>query len=571
MRMLRMRHLWEWLRKRWRELGEERTSKGQGKGVSSVPFKAESRRVVGETKKGAVRGSSRSVGRSELEGRGDKETRKGNVLSEQKTCSVMRNSKESQLNYQNVEVGSGSSLEQLGGRKVKLKEKENLNPGDRSDKGGWKEGRTSTDLFQGVEDEDLNGGLDSRMEEECAAPAGAASKGVASVLRDMRSRYKASLVIILEPRISGVQATKIIKKWGFKHSVRKEVVGFSAIYANPNENRRHELWEMLSSIGSEVNVPWLLAGDFNEIKTPLEQVGGGRVNEARCRRFNSWIQDCNLIDVEANGPFYTWKGPKWNGLERVFKRLDRCLCNIQWQERFASAEVKVVPRVCSDHHPLVVNLKVGDWGRTPRQFRYEAVWQMHDEFETVMRNSWSGEEEAHVKLADLKQSLIRWNKEMKSADKGGYSKQGRFGFMEALDSHYYITLPSRNNLHLLHNFSPLRSFNNNTQMKEVVLTVELHDERIKQKVMKTTSVISGVESVNVAMKDKKLTVTGEIDPVKIVGKLKKLCHTELVSVAEAKESEKKEEKKENIAKNHCPCSYKLHPCSLLCWTCARVS
>ncbi|XP_028801402.1 heavy metal-associated isoprenylated plant protein 12 [Neltuma alba] len=86
-------------------------------------------------------------------------------------------------------------------------------------------------------------------------------------------------------------------------------------------------------------------------------------------------------------------------------------------------------------------------------------------------------------------------------------------------------------------------------MKKIVLKVELHGERTRQKVMKTTSGISGVESVNVDMKDKKLTVTGDIDPVKVVEKLRKLCHTEIVSVGAAKESEKKEDKKiENIAK-----------------------
>ncbi|KAI9085203.1 hypothetical protein K1719_032836 [Acacia pycnantha] len=86
-------------------------------------------------------------------------------------------------------------------------------------------------------------------------------------------------------------------------------------------------------------------------------------------------------------------------------------------------------------------------------------------------------------------------------------------------------------------------------MKKIVLKVELQCERTKQKVMKTTSGISGVESVNVDMKDMKLTVTGKIDPVKVVGKLRKLCHTEIVSVRAAKESEKKaEEKIENIAR-----------------------
>lgn len=53
------------------------------------------------------------------------------------------------------------------------------------------------------------------------------------------------------------------------------------------------------------------------------------------------------------------------------------------------------------------------------------------------------------------------------------------------------------------------------------------------------------------MKDKKLTVTGDIDPVTIVSKLRKLCHTEIVSVGPAKEPEKKKEepKKEEPKKD----------------------
>lgn len=58
---------------------------------------------------------------------------------------------------------------------------------------------------------------------------------------------------------------------------------------------------------------------------------------------------------------------------------------------------------------------------------------------------------------------------------------------------------------------------------------------------------AGVESVSVDMKDKKITLTGDIDPVSVVGKLRKLCHTEIVSVGPAKEPEKKkeDEKKED--------------------------
>ncbi|KAE8736426.1 Detected protein of confused Function [Hibiscus syriacus] len=58
--------------------------------------------------------------------------------------------------------------------------------------------------------------------------------------------------------------------------------------------------------------------------------------------------------------------------------------------------------------------------------------------------------------------------------------------------------------------------------------------------MKTASGILGVESVAMD-KDQKLTVTGDIDPIAAVRKLRKLCHTEIVSVGPAKEPEKKKE------------------------------
>ncbi|KAL0299583.1 UNVERIFIED_CONTAM: Heavy metal-associated isoprenylated plant protein 39 [Sesamum radiatum] len=59
--------------------------------------------------------------------------------------------------------------------------------------------------------------------------------------------------------------------------------------------------------------------------------------------------------------------------------------------------------------------------------------------------------------------------------------------------------------------------------------------------MMKVSGLSGLESIALDPKDKKLTVTGDIDPVAVVAKLRKLCNTEIVSVGPAKEPEKKKE------------------------------
>ncbi|XP_051137413.1 heavy metal-associated isoprenylated plant protein 39-like [Andrographis paniculata] len=73
--------------------------------------------------------------------------------------------------------------------------------------------------------------------------------------------------------------------------------------------------------------------------------------------------------------------------------------------------------------------------------------------------------------------------------------------------------------------------------KKVVLTVEIYDNKEKQKALKAVSTLPGIEFLAMDLKEKKLSVIGNVDAITVVKKLRKFPNTKILTVDSVKESD----------------------------------
>ncbi|KAA3460773.1 reverse transcriptase [Gossypium australe] len=147
-------------------------------------------------------------------------------------------------------------------------------------------------------------------------------------------------------------------------------------------------------------MPWLVAGDFNEIMFSFEKQGGRIREERQMEAFREVLEDYELADLGFSGQWYTWER---GGLARnnIMKRLDRGVANTKWWNLFSNFEVNHLQHSFSDHCPLVC--------------------------EEHIKNVWlSNNQDVLVKFKELGRSLQGWSKrEKKSRDQRAYELNGR--------------------------------------------------------------------------------------------------------------------------------------------------
>ncbi|XP_028099600.1 uncharacterized protein LOC114299127 [Camellia sinensis] len=181
----------------------------------------------------------------------------------------------------------------------------------------------------------------------------------------------------------------------------------------PNDvGSRGNLWNCLLKLNDEFHNPWCLGRDFNEIRQIREMKGCSR-RDRSMKEFNEFIDKCEVSDLPLLGRRFTWCN---SCASENWSKIDRILVDPKWLEVF-NFKLWGLPRLVSDHCPLLLMEDERDWG--PKPFRVLNAWFLHKDFHNFWKSNWK---ESRVegwagfilfqKLKILKSSLKSWNVEV---------------------------------------------------------------------------------------------------------------------------------------------------------------
>ncbi|XP_031105341.1 uncharacterized protein LOC116010192 [Ipomoea triloba] len=278
---------------------------------------------------------------------------------------------------------------------------------------------------------------------------GAGGKGFHRVLKNLIQTHRPDILGLVEPKVSGSQANVVCSKLGYSDWIRVEAVGFSGgiwvfwnstlhvtvvhthpqfvllqvhrmnqapwhyaiVYGSPTQHLRRRLWSELTMAKRGITGPCLIARDFNSVVNQDETNNYSAFSSQRSSDFVHWIQSEGLVDLGFSGPRYTWTKGLSVGHAKA-ARLDRALCNLSWRNQFPEATVTHLPRISSDHTPLLIRLSDAAFTLRRPEFKFQAAWLTSRQFPEVVHRTWNNNRTLYENIPVLTTELSKWNREV---------------------------------------------------------------------------------------------------------------------------------------------------------------
>ncbi|XP_051148240.1 uncharacterized protein LOC127263286 [Andrographis paniculata] len=191
--------------------------------------------------------------------------------------------------------------------------------------------------------------------------------------------------------------------------VTSSIVVVTVVYGFNSLVKRRTLWDSLLRIGSAINEPWMVLGDFNSVLSAADRVRGRVVRPYDYKDFLSCVTALGLTDLPSAGCRYTWSN------NNIWAKLDRVMVNHGWLAANFWSSVNFLAPSLSDHSPAVASIFAEPMVKRA-SFKFFNMWTSHPSFSDIVRAAWNIAVEGTAqfklvtKLKHLKKDLITLNK-----------------------------------------------------------------------------------------------------------------------------------------------------------------
>ena len=165
---------------------------------------------------------------------------------------------------------------------------------------------------------------------------------------------------------------------------RDKIVRITTVYGSAYEDGKQAFISELHELFINWEGPALIGGDFNLVRSQ-EDKNNGKIDFKWVDKFNMWVDMWALVEIDITGRMYTWSN---NQANLVMSRIDRVFCSTCFDLLFPLATIKALPRVGSDHIPIIWDSGVPTV-RKNKSFKFEKWWSTRVDFRDVVAKPWN--------------------------------------------------------------------------------------------------------------------------------------------------------------------------------------
>lgn len=127
----------------------------------------------------------------------------------------------------------------------------------------------------------------------------------------------------------------------------------TTIYAHNSLNLRRKLWKYLEAIHNGTQGPWFIIGDYTNVLSINDRVGGNAVKESEYLDLTSMMERVGMFEKHREGDHFTWSNRHIFGT--IYSRINRVLGNLERQQENTDNILKIVDPSISEHCLLSLN------------------------------------------------------------------------------------------------------------------------------------------------------------------------------------------------------------------------